>query len=217
MAEQSELGHEEEIGAGLARAERAAVYRWRAGVFGREPPAGVMASYAGPEGQALLAHLGEIRPISAVAAALAELAGDPDRAARARDLAGAFAWLFHGVAGRRSAPPFASVYMSARGLIQQEAAAQAADDLARLDARLAADFAEPPDHVAVQLSVMAELVERGERRTQAAILDRRLLPWVPEFRDACVAGDRHGFYAGAARGMVAFLENDRAQLPEPTR
>ena len=217
MAEHGTVQPDAGLGQAPGDDERAAAYRWLSGIFAREPSAEAMAAYSGGDGQTLLAHIGSIAPLSDVAGALAELANDPDHEARARDLAGAFAWLFHGVGGRRGAPPFASVYMSARGLIQQESAAQAAHDLARLDARLAADFAEPPDHVAVQLSMMAELVERGTPRIQAAFLDRRLLPWIPEFRDACIAGDRHGLYGMAARCMVGFLEADRAQLQALTQ
>jgi TorA-specific chaperone len=192
--------------------ERAAAYRWLAALFAGEPSAETLAIYASPDGAALLDDLATLPALAPAAGTLAALAADPDRRSRALDLAGAFARLFHGVGGRRAAPPCASVWLSERGTMWQEQAGAAADDLARLDLRLADQFREPPDHVSVQLSAMATLIERGDAAAQTALLERRLLSWIGAFRDACVAGDRHGFYAAAAQGLVGFCEADRSLL-----
>ena len=136
---------------------------------------------------------------------------------RALDLAAAFTRLFSGVAGQRTVPPYESFYAHDSGRLFQEPAEKSAETLAALGTRVSESFSEPADHVAVQLAIMAELVRRGGPRLknladQRRFLDRRLLSWVSDFRDACAEFDRSGFYAAAADSLVAFLRGDARHL-----
>lgn len=201
--------------ANLSKAERAGVYRWLSGLFAQEQTVDTLRHYRSGDGRALLEALRGIAPL-APAAATVQLrvadVSDADLPGRARDLAGAFARLFLGVGGRQSAPPYQSFYTSSHGRLMQEPAAMMQAELRRRDTRLAEDFPEPPDHISVQLSVLAELVETASAAVQAEFLDARLLGWIGAFRDRCVEGDSTGFYAAAARSLVDFTHEDAAAL-----
>ena len=213
-------------GAPLSHAERAFVYRWLAGVFAREPSLDALETYRSEEGAALLSQLGSEPTLAVLAGELAtRTAGEESLQPAVRELAGAFSRLFLSVGGRRSAPPYESAYTSERGLLFQEAVDRVGESLSELGLTLPPGFPEPPDHIAVQLSVMAEMVNRcdglaaGDEleallRKQHSFLETRLMPWVPRFADDCIAFDRTGFYAAAAESLAAFVSSDEARLRE---
>ena len=208
----------------LSDDERAFVYRWLAGVFARELSVEALAAYRTEEGVALLQHLEGQPALAGLARQLAmRTAGEGALGPVAGELAGAFARLFLSAGGRRSAPPYESAYTSERGLLFQDATDHMAKRLTELALTLPRDFPEPPDHIAVQLSVMAELASRGAERgadqaqeelirMQQSFAETRLIPWAPRFRDDCVAYDRSGFYTAAADSLVAFVMHDVACL-----
>ena len=195
----------------LARAE---VYLWLAGLFARELSDEALAAYRGAEGHALLERLGArsaLAPAVARLRALAERGAAAEPAAKA--LAGDFARLFLGAGGRHGVPPYESAYGSERGLLFQEPTTQTAAVIRELDLRVADGFPEPPDHLAVQLSVMAELARREDAAArQLWFLESRLLSWIEAFRDDCAATDRAGFYATAAASLAAFALDDAQRL-----
>ena len=199
----------------LSAGERAAVYRWLAGLFAREQTVESLRHYRSAEGRALLGALGEIAPLAPAAESVARSTTDipeADLPGRALDLAGDFARLFLGVGGRRTVPPYQSFYSSPEGRVMQAPAAAMQGALRQRNRRLAEAFPEPPDHLAVQLSMLAELVETAPAAEQAAFLDTRLLGWIGEFAARCAAADRTGFYAVAARALADFAVADRAAL-----
>lgn len=200
----------------LSAGERAMVYRWLAGLFAREQTVEGLRRYRSAEGRALLGALGEIAPLAPAAATVGQRVSEiseDELPKRALDLAGAYARLFLGVGGRRSAPPYQSFYTGPEGRVMQEPAALMQRELRQRNRRLAAEFPEPPDHLAVQLSVLAELVETAPAAEQAAFLDARLLDWIGAFAARCAAADGTGFYAAAARALADFASADRAALP----
>lgn len=194
-------------------AERTVAYRWLAALLAREPAAETIATYRGPDGQMLLAALRELPAIAPPVDELRRLIeAQGDDLALARDLAGAFAHVFHGVGGRRSAPPCASFYRHASGRVMQ---AEAGDMTAELDAiglGIAAHMHEPPDHVAVQLAVMAHLVETAGTGTQKRFLTRHLAPWIGAFSDRCASAPQAGLYAVIARAAADFAVADLERL-----
>lgn len=199
----------------LTAAERADVYRWFSGLFALEPTPETLSFYGSAEGEALLEGLGGVAELEpAVDAIRARISGatEPKLEAIALDLAAEFARLFLGAGGRRSAPPHQSFYASAEGRLMQHTAAQMQEELRLLDVRLADGFFDLPDHIAVQLAVMAELAQTAETAKQVDYLERRLLDWIGEFRDRCVAAAPSGFYAAATRALVAFIHADVARL-----
>jgi TorA-specific chaperone len=105
--------------------------------------------------------------------------------------------------------------VSERGLLFQQPMAEMQALLARLDLSASGLPHEPPDHVAVQLAVLAELLRRGDTAGQIELLDAHLLRWTPDFCNACTRADRHGLYAAAARLLHALLPGLRARLNGP--
>ncbi len=138
---------------------------------------------------------------------LADCAGDPVRepgAARmvaalgGTDLAAlSHTWvsLFSGASGPESVSPYASTY--SEGRLYGAATARMQAELVRLDMAVAADCQEPPDHVAIELTVLGELLWR-EPVDAAEAFCRTELAWLPELCGSCTAHDLTGFYAGAA-------------------
>ena len=204
--------------------ERARIYQWLGGVFARELALEALAAYRSTDGMILLDGFGSHAALAPLVAELRTLAlahESPETAAT--DLAGAFSRLFLGVGGRHSAPPYESAYTSERGLLFQEASGHSAAQLLNLGLHVSQSFSEPPDHLAVQLEIMAELARRAEESQgaaetaryadrQLAFLEDRLLPWIGAFRDDCVASDRSGFYATAATCLVDFVREDAKRL-----
>lgn len=193
--------------------ERAAAYRWLAGVFAREISAEAVVLYRSAEGAALLDALEDLPALAPLVQAIrARVATDatPERAAR--DLAGAYARLFHGAGGRRSAPPCASFYLSETVRMMQAEAGSTRDALDALDLRLSNEMREPPDHVSVQLAVMAHLAESADGSLQAGWLESRLLPWLDAFAVRCAQAPRPDIYSAAARAVADFCAADLRQL-----
>ncbi|NJB69466.1 TorA-specific chaperone [Desulfobaculum xiamenense] len=192
------------------------VYRWLSTLFASELTPAAVASYRGAQGRAFLDALVASGPVEEDAAALLrhlDTADSPDDAAL--DLASAYAWLFHGVGGPQSVPPFASVYAGEKPHTGQQAEADFRALLRRfgLDARYAAH--EPADHVAVMLEFMAWLIEHpGDDAAlcRRELLERHLLNWFPRFAALCAERDRHGFYAALAAMTLHVLEADRANI-----
>ena len=204
--------------------ERAQAYRWLSGIFAREISVEALMAYRAPGGIALLDGFGAHPSLAPLATTLRGFALDHENPETvAKDLAGAFARLFLGVGGRRSAPPYESAYTSERGLLFQEASGHSAAQLMNLGLQVSGSFSEPPDHLAVQLEIVAELARRREESDgtadaekyadrQLAFLENRLLPWIRAFRDDCATFDRSGFYATAAGCLVAYVTADAERL-----
>ncbi len=204
----------------LSDSERAWIYQWLSGLFARELSLEALVAYRSASGSALLDRLCLDRNLAPLAVKIRSIASKQENLeAAALALAGSFSRLFLGVGGRRSAPPYESAYTGKRGLLYQEATARTAVTLMELDLHVSDGFSEPPDHLAVQLELMAALARRAEEaeadrllRAQLDFIEERLLPWIGRFRDDCIAADREGFYATAATCLVAFVSSDVESL-----
>lgn len=127
----------------------------------------------------------------------------------------------------RHAFPYESVYTSDRGILMQEAYAQVVH--AYRDQRLAKDpsFAEPEDHLAVELAFMATLADRAaaflregcseaaeETLSQSlAFAEHHLLNWIDRF---CIdlGAAAPGFYGALADFTLGFVRADAQMLGE---
>lgn len=128
----------------------------------------------------------------------------------------------------RHAFPYESVYTSEKGIMMQEAYSQVVR--AYREQHLAKDkgFAEPEDHVAVELAFMATLSERtatflreGHEEAaeetvaqQLAFAKAHLLNWVDMFCTDLSAAAKGTFYEHLADFTKAFVQEDVSLLSE---
>ena len=211
----------------LAAIDRVLVYRWLAGFFAREVEVETLASYRSAEGDSFLKGLEAEPVLLTLVSALRGIIEDEDALqSRVLDLKTAFARLFLGVGGHRSAPPYHSAYASEKGILFQEQMMEMNGILQELDMSIADNVKEPPDHLAIQLSVMAELAERAMQnevqasppeqaqacQRQIAYMDKHILSWLPAFCIDCAAYDPSQVYGLAANAALAFLKQDRKHL-----
>ncbi len=186
------------------------VYRWLAGLFLAPPDAAALAAYRGPEGSALLDHLSAVPALAPPASELRALsATGSDLQEAAARLGAAYAAAFL-VGGRRSAPPYASVWLSERGLLYQEPAREMTRLLAAAGLSLPEEVPEPPDHVGFQLNFLAELdalhsVGQDAPLTPQAFIDAHLLTWLPDFAAACARLREPLLYAALAKATLDYL------------
>lgn len=206
-----------------ATAPATVVLRWIAGLFLAPPDRAALTAYREEPGRALLALLGA-EP--ALAAPLRDLRGmiapGADLAAAADRLAAAHSAAFL-VGGRRAAPPYASVWLSPRGLLYQEPARAMNRLLAETGFSLPDTVKEPPDHLGFQLDLLAELETRAAEGAPVPISPERfrndhLLSWLPAFAEACNGLREPFFYAGLASALTSYLserkgKNEGAQAP----
>lgn len=130
--------------------------------------------------------------------------------------------------------PYESVYTSQRGLLMQEAYAATRRAYREQGMRKSDTFAEPDDHIAVQLSFMAALCTRALEaledcneelvvaacKVQRDFLNTHILNWIDRFAaDVRAAakgqeGLAGGFYANVAQLAACFAVLDAALLDE---
>lgn len=133
------------------------------------------------------------------------------------DLGGVFAYLFLGVGGKHSAPPYESAYHVDVSDTGQHPAAKMGRVLQQLDMHIEKRFPEPPEHISIELAAAAALIENGASPgDQSGFLAEHLHAWVPRFAQACALGDRSGFYATAARTVARFVDEDLERLRSVT-
>lgn len=187
-----------------------AVCRWMAGLFLAPLDREALAAYRGAEGHAMLVSLEvepslakPVRDMRVMTAPGANLGAEADR------MASAHSGLFV-VAGSRAAPPYASVWLSERGLLYQEPARAMNRLLGELDIALRDEIREPPDHLSFQLNLLAELEVRKRAGASVpvapgAFIRDHLMTWVPAFVRACARARTPFFYPGLATAMQAYL------------
>ena len=181
-----------------------------AGLFLGPPDRAALAAYRGSEGRAMLEELEAeptlaelVRDLRVMTAPAADLDAVADR------LAAAHSGLFV-VAGSYAAPPYASVWLSERGLLYQEPARAMNRLLGELDMGLPDEIREPPDHLSFQLNLLAELEVRKRAGAPVpvapgAFFRDRLMTWVPAFVQACARARTPFFYPGLSSAMQAYL------------
>lgn len=108
--------------------------------------------------------------------------------------------------------------------LDAELRADAAASLLRWRSGLEAELCRPPlnqladrladDHVAVELTVLAALLDRGRTVDAVRFLDRHPLRWVPDFCSRVATRCREPFYAGFAILTNAHLDDLRDRLGE---
>ena len=208
----------------LTALERAAVYDWLAGIFARELSPQAIETYRSSDGRAFLNQMASHPPLVPLTDHIHRLtAGRESPASLSMELSARFASLFLGAGGKRSVPPYESVYSNESNLLYQKQTAQTQAALSAFGLSVSDLFPEPPDHISVQLAFMAHLARRAEQATSArhlqeeneiqrVFLATRLLSWIEKFLDHCVNADPDGFYTTAAVSMVTFVKDDATHL-----
>jgi TorA maturation chaperone TorD len=173
----------------------AAVCDWLATIFAAPVRLERLMAWRSAEGGAALRGLGAQAGIGPEMTTTLDALGDDTAAIEAAHHA-----LFSGAAGPRTVAPYESPHVAANGLLWQEPAAAMRHLLEQHDVRPAGVLEhEPPDHLATELALLAELLRRRETPACAHLLQAHLLGWLPDFADACTAHDTQGFHAAAAR------------------
>jgi len=183
----------------------APVADWLAGLFCAPPAPDDIARWQSTEGAALLDAIGaELACGPAIARMRAVLCADAAPASLALDLSAAYARLFTGCDASGTVSPYESHY-TGTGRLFDQAMADMGALLHRCGLAIVKDCPEPPDHVAIELALLAALLRDGDVDGVRHI-HARLAGWLPAFVDACIARDPHGFYGGAAAVLVAWLD-----------
>lgn len=126
---------------------------------------------------------------------------ETDRELSAR-LGKVHAVLFAGLGGPATVSPYESAY-SGDGRLFQAPVSEMADLLRRHGVHVSQAWSEAPDHLAVELTLIARLLAGGHG--DGADLAGRLRRWLPAFAEQCAARDSSGFWSGAAQVLVALL------------
>jgi TorA specific chaperone len=192
----------------------ASVAEWLAGIFVAPPTTNTIVSYREGIGATLFEALAEEPGCAAgVQRMQSALNAEGSAAAVARKLATAFTQLFDGIGGSKTASLYESAHVGVSGRLFQAASGDMEKLLRQSDVSADEEFREPPDHLSIELALLAWLIRHDpDRQAQTALLDDHLLVWAPIFADRCREYDRTGFYAGAAQVLTAFLTAQRAAL-----
>jgi TorA-specific chaperone len=138
------------------------------------------------------------------------LNSDDSAAEVALRLGRAFTQLFEG-AGPTAVSLYESGHVGLSGRLFQAPVGRMGQLLRQLDLSINDGFREPPDHLSIELGLLARLMrDDSDPAARWPLLNDHLLAWVPPFADRCNACDRTGFYAGAAQLLTAFLTSRQA-------
>ncbi|MBW1803078.1 MAG: molecular chaperone TorD family protein [Deltaproteobacteria bacterium] len=136
------------------------------------------------------------------------------------DLAKAYASLFLGV-GHQTIGLCESVYKSDQGLLFQSSHFEVQEAYQKIGMAKSHEFHEPADHIAVELSYMAQLCrligesmtnERGQAaqylELQKAFCKKHLLSWVPDFTRKVIEDASSSFYSSMGYLLNGFIQDD---------
>jgi TorA-specific chaperone len=190
---------------------RADLLDWLAVLFLQPPTALDVGRWRGRAMTGALAALGREPTVRrAVEIVVAALSGPPTDERLAAVLAHDFALLFEGVGGPRGVPPYESVHQAPPTRLAGPATDSMLALLRRHGVTPVRRTSELPEHLSVELALLAHLTRSG---TDGRELAARMAAWLPTFAARCASVDRHGFFAGCA-ALAAELSADLAQSPE---
>jgi len=203
--------------------ERADLYRWFSSLLARELDTAAWASHTDDAFLSALTEQARVLDIEDSVSTLRDYLSthsgdDPDEAVLA--LAVDYARLFIGP-GPGEAPPYESLYEGPKARLYGEAYADVIDFLHSEGIVVDDSFHAPADHAAVELSVMAHLLDRLEEGDTAAGLHaatffrRHLTSWFPQWCERVQETAETGFYRGVSRFLDAFLHTEAMHWQTP--
>ena len=204
-------------------AERADLYRWFSSVFARELDAAAWQSHTSDPFLSALTDQARALGVEDSITPLRDYLGahgddDPEDAVLA--LAIDYARLFIGP-GAGEAPPYESLYEGPKARLYGDAYADMIDFLHSEGIVVDDSFHAPADHAAVELSVMAHLLERAEEGDEAAgvhaatFFRRHLMRWFPLWCERIGETAATDFYRGVSRFLKAFLDGEARRWQPP--
>lgn len=94
-------------------------------------------------------------------------------------------------------PPYESMYRE--NVIMGGSTLDVIDSFSRAGLKVAGNFSDLPDHVAVELEFLYYLMDCGYTQEYASFMKEHFSTWVPKFCEEVEKNDRIGFYRHAAR------------------
>jgi TorA-specific chaperone len=178
---------------------------WLAEVFIAPLTIVAVSEHCSTDGAQLLEAIGdELGCRSAIDRMRSALSGGAAAASIERELSIAYTLLFEGVAGSATVPLYESAYGGEGTRLFQRATADMESMLQDCALSVSKDCCEPPDHLSIELALLAAVL-RDDDKPRAAFLRDRLRAWVPEFAARCNKADGNGFYGGAAMVLNGLL------------
>lgn len=202
--------------------KRASIYWWFSTLFASEMTDEQLQAYRSEEGRTFLQGLadsGLASEVEALQQALHPLvAMDQPRLELAADFAQCFL-----VDQKRSALPYASVYLSDGGLLMQQPHTEMLELLKAEGLAVSEGLNEPADHLAVMLDYLGNLciqgvncgseTERGVlHEKQLSFIEHQLMSWVPSFVARAQQLKQTFFYPKVAQLLLTYLQLDQAYL-----
>ncbi|TKV21581.1 molecular chaperone TorD [Citrobacter sp. TBCS-14] len=188
--------------------QRAAVYQWFSQLLFRELDEKQLARLESEESREWMTSLTGIPGLAADVKKLARsLAQVLRRECRQLELAADFASLFL-LSPPQSVSPYAGHYPHTTAPEERRQM-----NVLLVEQGLAARENEPADHIAVQLALMAKMVDKEQSvAEQYYFLHHHIMCWASLFRDSCLHRDGEGFYPQAVNVIVRFMREDEQYL-----
>lgn len=189
----------------MSGASEAAMADWLAALFCAPPVRADIAQWGSEAGVALLEAIAtELDCAPAIARMRAALSASVPSVTLALDLSAAYTRLFADPTDPAGAvSPYESHY-TGNGRLFDAATSEMATMLRGCGLSVEDDCREPPDHISIELALLAALLRMGDAGGADRVL-ARLGRWVPAFIAGCRDRDPDGFYGGAASVLDALL------------
>lgn len=191
----------------------AAVAEWLSAQIIRPPDAGMVQAARSVAGQLMLQRMGHMLGCGPDMDRLRRLVASGSSEEVRVALERRHAALFEGIFGYRALMPYASAW-DGTGRLCGPAVDRMRALMRRLDIRLADGVGEMPDHLGVQLALMAEAMRRQDREAVAQLLGD--MTWVGRFGMALMNTEGNGFYGIFAQILSVFLQQVRLACRPPS-
>ncbi|MDP2844451.1 MAG: molecular chaperone TorD family protein, partial [Candidatus Methanoperedens sp.] len=103
-------------------------------------------------------------------------------------------------------PPYESMYRE--NVIMGDSTLDVMDRFRRAGLKVAGNFHDLPDHVAVEMEFLYYLMNYGHTEEHASFMKEHFSKWVPEFCKEVEKNDRTGFYRHAAKVLTEFINKE---------
>ena len=103
-------------------------------------------------------------------------------------------------------PPYESMYRE--NVIMGDSTMDVMDSFSRAGLKVAGNFRDLPDHVAVELEFLYYLRNYGYTEEHVSFMKEHFSKWVPKFCEEVEKNDRIGFYRQAAKVLREFITKE---------